>query len=634
MAKDIFPGVLYEVYDQRYANKQATDALAASLPETYSNKTETTAKFNALTAGQSAGTLGFATVAAMNADLAHPVNTPAIVTNDPTPANNTYWIKLGASGSGSWQKSSIPMQAPARGISVSCFGDSFTMGLSGGITYDQAYCSLIAAAKGWALDNQAYGGSQIASGEEIDRILAKIVSNSSIQWIMTGINDTRAYGVAPTGISTYTQTLSAALAWMGLPDGKKIRAIDSAAVKAGAGWAVNSSWYGGISMHTNTEGDSITFTVRGGGIYLCFVRDATSPGKCSITVDGISYGTYDHSGSTGVVQNPRNYSLGFFRISGLTDEVHTVVVTKTSASVAGDYLRVAWAAGVEGAAGDYSENGGPCLYVGNCCRLTAAGYAMDAPTWSNSSDSVVAAYNRIIAKVVRDLASDGLNIVHVNVHGYYDPYTMTSTDGIHPNPAGHQAIASAFLSAMDMFVHPRDRQAIESLKAPKEHVSTGDTPAHSGAVRMSFSDRITKRSSANSGDIDIVKTTEGDGSLGYVTEIGDIENRTCIRGGGSGTELSFNIKLGDDGLQYAINGAQDVYVIAMNGDGIIVNRKAAPGSAPITAWTESYGLRQELPVHSVISVINADGVPTYGTWVLMQTRYISDQVVYDYGRTV
>lgn len=51
---------------------------------------------------QQSGVVGFSTVALMSADLAHPASTVALVTNDPTPANNTYYLKSGASGSGSW----------------------------------------------------------------------------------------------------------------------------------------------------------------------------------------------------------------------------------------------------------------------------------------------------------------------------------------------------------------------------------------------------------------------------------------------------------------------------------------------------------------------------------------------------
>ena len=57
-------------------------------------------------AAASSGILGKQTKALLDADLAHAADKIAYVTNDSNTANNGYYIKLGASGSGSWQKSS------------------------------------------------------------------------------------------------------------------------------------------------------------------------------------------------------------------------------------------------------------------------------------------------------------------------------------------------------------------------------------------------------------------------------------------------------------------------------------------------------------------------------------------------
>ena len=78
----------------------------------------------ALQAAQANGTLGYQTQAAMNSDLAHPANTLALVTNDGTVTNNTYYIKVGASGTGSWQKSALP--AGPKFINASSYADFAT----------------------------------------------------------------------------------------------------------------------------------------------------------------------------------------------------------------------------------------------------------------------------------------------------------------------------------------------------------------------------------------------------------------------------------------------------------------------------------------------------------------------------
>jgi hypothetical protein len=67
--------------------------------------------FSTQTTFAAAGVM-YATLAAMNADLAHPAGTPALVYNDPTPANNAVYAKTGASGSGTWATTGIGFLPP------------------------------------------------------------------------------------------------------------------------------------------------------------------------------------------------------------------------------------------------------------------------------------------------------------------------------------------------------------------------------------------------------------------------------------------------------------------------------------------------------------------------------------------
>jgi hypothetical protein len=55
---------------------------------------------------------GYLTKELLDADLAHPANTLATVAADADSSNNTTWIKIGASGTGSWQKSAIAAPLP------------------------------------------------------------------------------------------------------------------------------------------------------------------------------------------------------------------------------------------------------------------------------------------------------------------------------------------------------------------------------------------------------------------------------------------------------------------------------------------------------------------------------------------
>ena len=69
-----------------------------------------TPEIAALQAGQQYAAIGFDNVADMT--LGYAAGTIALVTNDPSEANNTYWRKVGGIGSGSWTKSNLPNPTP------------------------------------------------------------------------------------------------------------------------------------------------------------------------------------------------------------------------------------------------------------------------------------------------------------------------------------------------------------------------------------------------------------------------------------------------------------------------------------------------------------------------------------------
>ena len=103
------PGAFDSAVGVNEATGQAVRFDLAALPPSAT----TTAQVNALgdrvsvvEAAQTAGMIGFATKSAMDADLAHPDSTLALVTNDSTAANNGTYRKSGASGTGSWVLSS------------------------------------------------------------------------------------------------------------------------------------------------------------------------------------------------------------------------------------------------------------------------------------------------------------------------------------------------------------------------------------------------------------------------------------------------------------------------------------------------------------------------------------------------
>lgn len=88
-------------------------------------------------AAQNIGTLAFTTVALMNADLAHDANTICLVTNDPTASNNGQYIKLLASGSGSWQKSAYVPPVADHAVTTKKINFSAVVGVASKNLFDK-----------------------------------------------------------------------------------------------------------------------------------------------------------------------------------------------------------------------------------------------------------------------------------------------------------------------------------------------------------------------------------------------------------------------------------------------------------------------------------------------------------------
>lgn len=81
---------------------------------------------------------------------------------------------------------------------------------------------------------------------------------------------------------------------------------------------------------------------------------------------------------------------------------------------------------------------GARLYLGDCLRMTEAGYAAYGPMWAHGSDAAVAAINGAIHLVGASAAYDPANVV---------------ADLVHPNDLGHAQIAAAFVAAMRTHVY-------------------------------------------------------------------------------------------------------------------------------------------------------------------------------------
>lgn len=97
------------------ATQDDLDAAEADIATNTGDISAAEADILALQQGQASAIIAYATKADLDADLAHPEGTPGLVTNDTTTANNGFYRKTGASGSGSWVQSSYDRVALVEG---------------------------------------------------------------------------------------------------------------------------------------------------------------------------------------------------------------------------------------------------------------------------------------------------------------------------------------------------------------------------------------------------------------------------------------------------------------------------------------------------------------------------------------
>src|SRR4051812_34963113 len=100
----------------------------------------------------------------------------------------------------------------AQSQTLLAFGDSITLS-TGASPSSNGYAPVVAAAKGWTLDNHANSGTQASdySGGQIDVVLQQTVSDTTKTIMLSGYNDMRAWGSSTTGLTTYADTLRAML---------------------------------------------------------------------------------------------------------------------------------------------------------------------------------------------------------------------------------------------------------------------------------------------------------------------------------------------------------------------------------------------------------------------------------------
>lgn len=294
-------------------------------------------------------------------------------------------------------------------------GDSISVGV-GASTSAKGWAQILAPTLGGSVVNTAVSGSMVP--DQATAFYGKtFVANDKVT-LMLGTNDERIYNVNATKQAYFRNGLSALAVYAASTPTKAI----SSGMYSGT-WS-NTVAYG-IGKMSYTAGSKATFSVTGPVIYLGYIKQVANNGQFTVTIDGVSKGTFSANGDGMTTYLGATYGPQLARFAGLSNAVHSVEIEVVSATDSANRVYIDW----------WSSNvAKSSVYVGN------VPYALSYP--SGGSIANVDLYNGEISGMVSQLAGDGLLVYHVDVNSALLPSDMF--DAYHPNDSGHLKIFRKF----------------------------------------------------------------------------------------------------------------------------------------------------------------------------------------------
>ncbi len=356
-------------------------------------------------------------------------------------------------------------------LSYDAFGDSITAGCCGTPNYVQN----LGAALGLTPTNHGVTGYQAEDGTSL--IYGFNVSGTARQLIsyMIGTNDA-AFWVNANPELSYAAIMAAQIGWLALPESAKTRGQSSAVVYSGT-WTNNPAWGGSVGKQSATNGSTATLSLYGSTLYLAYYVATGNGGTFTVSVDGVQIGgTYLATGFNNSTVSTNGSSQGSFllRVPNLSMAQHTVVLTVTSATGAGNIVGLDWAAGIPAP----NQQGGPRV-------LVSAPPRQQSPA-SDANLQIFAALNKAAAV---QAATDGLNVRFIDPGVYINQGTdFTSPEAVHPNTLGHAHVAQAFIDRLfTAFGSPSEEQAAAAASlASVLSVGNGGVAASTDFTANSF----------------------------------------------------------------------------------------------------------------------------------------------------
>ena len=386
-----------------------------------------------LVAGPTGCSTGFAVVSKSSTATA-PGTASTSATNSTTTtstASSTGTSSSVASSNSTTVEVSATQQAAVRWVTN--FGDSITGGW-GSSAPQFAYASLLDTAIASPSENWARAGDQAADMARlwVSQDATPSLGSSQLYTVLIGTNDANSCGGSDGCISNWRQSLAASLAWLAVPAADKV--LGNSIAEQSGSWSPDLK--NGIA--TKAAGASLSFNVTqavSGRSLLVAYRvfdEGEGAGAATVSIDGVTATTLSAEVTTGQAIDTKNGTTDtiFLAMIPLGEQgEHAITITTTTPGV----FSLQWA-GVS--SGSYAEvAGAPRVLIG---QITSTGSA--------TLNLTVNQYNAQLQQLIAALAGEGLNIQIVPTANVLQPGDFT--DELHPNDAGHLALAQTFAASL------------------------------------------------------------------------------------------------------------------------------------------------------------------------------------------
>lgn len=343
-----------------------------------------------------------------------------------------------------------PVQSNPNGLLL---GTSIGVGSLAPVPLQMGFFPLLMGKLGGNPNNLSHTADMAADGSRTQMwgnwaTLHPTLTQNPLTFIEFGVNEIANKGSGATQMQTYAQVMDAMITLMGVPPVSASQQGTGGAMYAtnasctATNFAADNTGVTGYAMSSTTSAATLScagVTVNNSVLYVWVRWIDTSGATANVSVDGSVIGTIAGAGpvalstTNGVVDAPAAY-----RFTGIANGSHTVLITVTSTTGAGNNLSVI---GVGSPWLPISTEsfppGFPRVYVNGVLHKQGG-----------TSDSIGIVYDAQNQTETTTLRGDGLMVWFTDTRSVVNGTTMM-LDPTHPDGKGHQAMADAMYATVN-----------------------------------------------------------------------------------------------------------------------------------------------------------------------------------------